>query len=108
MKILILLWIAVWLWPGGKAIQPTESVPALGPLTAHEKILLGYRLDINRLSAEEMEILPGIGPATAQKIAAFREKHGPFENLESMLRIRGIGPQTVKNLTPWVSNFHSF
>jgi competence ComEA-like helix-hairpin-helix protein len=55
-------------------------------------------VDVNRASEEELTRLPGIGPALAARIVAFREAHGPFATLEDLERVSGIGPQTVLGL----------
>ena len=48
-------------------------------------------VSINSASESELEQLPGIGPATASKIVASRQQEGPFENLEDLMRVSGIG-----------------
>lgn len=53
-------------------------------------------VDINRASVEEFAKLPGIGPALARRIVAFRDKHGPFRRVEDLLAIRGIGHKKWK------------
>jgi len=58
------------------------------------------RIDINAAPAYELQFLPGIGPARAQDIIEHREQHGPFEHIEELQDIRGIGPATVKNIRP--------
>ena len=45
-----------------------------------------------------LETLPRIGPATAERIIAWREEHGPFRSLEDLLAISGIGPATLESL----------
>jgi competence protein ComEA len=49
-------------------------------------------IDLNRASADELDQLPGIGPATAQAIVAHRDQHGPFGSVDDLLDVRGIGP----------------
>ena len=49
-------------------------------------------LDINTATAEQFDVLPGIGPTTAGAIVAHREEHGPFRTVEDLLDVRGIGP----------------
>jgi len=49
-------------------------------------------LDINRATAEQLDALPGIGPATAQAIIAHREEHGPYASVDALEDVRGIGP----------------
>jgi len=55
-------------------------------------------VDVNRADAEELTALPGIGPALATRIVAYREEHGPFTSVDDLERVQGIGPQTVKGL----------
>lgn len=52
-------------------------------------------LPINRASASELEALPGIGPTLAQRIAQYRDKHGPFKSKADLLNVPGIGPKLV-------------
>jgi len=47
-------------------------------------------IDINRATLAELRSLPGIGPATAQKILEYRAKNPPFRRIEELLIIRGI------------------
>jgi competence protein ComEA len=49
-------------------------------------------LDINRATAEQLDALPGIGPATAQAIVTHREEHGPYASVDALEDVRGIGP----------------
>ncbi|MDX1437162.1 MAG: helix-hairpin-helix domain-containing protein [Anaerolineales bacterium] len=58
-------------------------------------------IEINKATQEELESLPGIGPATALKIISYREEHGPFTTIDEITRVSGIGPATfeeIKNL----------
>ena len=48
-------------------------------------------IDLNRATKSQLEELPGIGPAMAQRILEFREKSGPFEHVTDLRAIRGIG-----------------
>ena len=49
-------------------------------------------LDPNLASAAELEALPGIGPALAQRIVDDREARGPFASTAELARVPGIGP----------------
>ncbi len=60
------------------------------------------RLNLNRASLEELEALPGIGPARARAIARWRREHGAFEVVEDLLEVPGIGPATLEQLRPLV------
>ena len=56
-------------------------------------------LDLNRASADELDVLPGIGPATAAAIVSHRDRHGPFASVEGLLEVTGIGPAKLSALS---------
>jgi competence ComEA-like helix-hairpin-helix protein len=59
-------------------------------------------VDINRAGPDELERLPGIGPAIARRIVAHRDSAGPFHTAEDLLAVRGIGPATLARLLPYL------
>ena len=62
----------------------------------------GERLDPNTAPAEELERLPGVGPALAARIIAYRDSAGPFPAVDSLEAVKGIGPATLERLRPLV------
>jgi competence protein ComEA len=58
---------------------------------------------INTATAEQLDALPGIGPATAAAIVAHREQHGPFISVEALADVRGIGPAKLEAIRPMVT-----
>ncbi|MGD8321598.1 MAG: ComEA family DNA-binding protein [Gemmatimonadota bacterium] len=58
----------------------------------------GERLDPNRASAVELDRLPGVGPATAAAIVAFRGEHGPFRRAHDLTRVKGVGEATLRRI----------
>ena len=57
------------------------------------------RININEASAEELVVLPGIGPSRAQAIVAEREKCR-FRRVEDIMRVPGIGRKTFVRIRP--------
>lgn len=55
-------------------------------------------IDVNRASADELEALPGVGPATATAIVTERETNGPFVSVDDLERVPGIGPAKLAAL----------
>lgn len=56
-------------------------------------------LDLNAATEQQLsDLLPGIGPAKAAQIVKWRELHGPFNTLEQLIEVRGIGPKTLQGI----------
>jgi competence protein ComEA len=60
----------------------------------------GGRININKASVEELEQLPRVGQAVAQRIVDYREKHGPFKRVEDLKSVRGIGDKVFDQILP--------
>lgn len=60
------------------------------------------RLDVNEATAEELTLLPGIGPAYAEAIVRFRNERGRIESVEQLLEVPGIGEARLEAIAPHV------
>jgi competence protein ComEA len=54
------------------------------------------KININTASAVTLTQLKRIGPKLSERIVEYREKHGPFERPEDIVKVRGIGPKTFE------------
>lgn len=63
-------------------------------------LLWGRALDLNRASAADLEVLPGVGPSRAAAIVRERCQR-PFGAVADLLRVPGIGERTVERLAGW-------
>ena len=61
-----------------------------------------FSLDVNAADWPEWTLLPGVGETLARRIVEYRQQRGPFERHEDLLRVRGIGPQTLKNIRTYL------
>jgi competence protein ComEA len=52
----------------------------------------GGIVNLNSAGAAELDTLPGVGPALAQRIIAYRQEHGGFRSVRDLLKVPGIGP----------------
>ncbi len=59
-------------------------------------------VDLNAATAEELDVLPGVGPATASAILTYRNEHGRFGSVDELLEVRGIGESKLEQLRPLV------
>ena len=55
-------------------------------------------VDLNRATQSELEAVKGIGPVKAKAILEYRQRHGPFRNVESLAAVRGFGKASVAKL----------
>lgn len=62
------------------------------------QVLHASQVDVNRAALEELERLPAVGPVVAQRIMDYRQHHGPFQQVEDLLAVPGIGPKTLETL----------
>ena len=55
-------------------------------------------ININIATEAELDVLPGVGPSTAEAIVADREENGPFSTIEDLMRVSGIGEKKFEKL----------
>ena len=65
-------------------------------------ILLERKININTATRNDLQALPGVGPAVAGKIVEFRGKNGKFNSIEELDEVKGIGEKTIERIRPFV------
>jgi comEA protein len=78
------------------------TLPALQFGQASSASAPGQKVNINTAGVEELDALPGVGPATAQKIIATRRQLGRFTSIEQLKEVPGIGDKKLENMRPYV------
>ena len=78
-------------------LPPQRRTRPAGGASGRELSPMPERVDVNRADVEELQALPGVGPALAERIVAAREKQ-LFTTVEDLVRVRGIGPATLERL----------
>jgi len=78
-------------------------VPAIGEAPAAGSGGVPGKVNLNTADAALLDTLPGVGPATAAKIIAWREQNGRFESIEDLLDVGGIGEAKFESLRDLVT-----
>jgi len=60
-------------------------------------------VNINTAGEEQLQLLPRVGPALAQRIIDFREANGPFRSVDELVAVKGIGETSLEKLSPYVT-----
>jgi competence ComEA-like helix-hairpin-helix protein len=81
-----------------KRSAPVDERKKGASIRALRALRLGQGIDINRASAADLELLPGIGPKLAERIVADRSQNGSFRNVKDLIRVNGIGPATLSRI----------
>ena len=79
---------------GGGGGAPAGGAAPPGPAAAPAMV------NLNTATAAELDTLPGVGPATATAILAYREEHGSFAAVDDLLEVRGIGDAKLEQIRP--------
>ena len=87
----------------GSRVEVTpEGGYRVAAMSGAQLVTLGLPLDLNRATAQDLDALPGLGPALAQRIVDYRQAHGPFKQIEDLSEVSGIGPQNLPKLKPYL------
>jgi len=70
----------------------------LGRMEAHKLLVFFIPLDLNRVSVEDLRLIPGIGESLACEIVAYRERRKGFRSVEELKNVKGIGEKKYKDL----------
>lgn len=70
----------------------SNPVQSIGGMTQKDG-----KIHLNRATVDEITTLNGIGPKKAQAIIDYREEHGPFQTVEDILQVSGIGEKTLES-----------
>ena len=87
---------------GDESVDRSAEPPRAGPLTIHQKYLLGKRIDINRAPLSEISELPGISDTVAGAVVEERTRLGSFRSPEDLLGAKGIKRKRLQKILPFL------
>ena len=80
----------------------TACAVALAAQAADPQPGLTGTVNVNTATAEELQLLPGIGAARAEALIELRKQRGGFKSLEQLKDVKGIGDASLERLRPYV------
>jgi competence protein ComEA len=60
-------------------------------------------INLNTATSEELQLVPGIGPVTADKILQMRKSYGAFKSIDDLSAIRGMGPKRLEKMRKYLT-----
>jgi competence protein ComEA len=78
------------------AVDADEAPPRTG-----KKAPTG-KLNLNTANEDQLQLLPGVGPAKAERIVTWRKKNGAFKRVADLRKVKGFGYKTLRKLEPWL------
>jgi competence protein ComEA len=83
---------------GIRGIKDEEIKIRISRMAANKLLVFSIPLDLNRVSMEDLCLIPGIGESLAQEIITYRERRKGFRSVEELKNVRGIGGKKYQNL----------
>ena len=75
----------------------------LAPCSVAKKKPPAQPINLNTANSEQLQQVPGIGPATADKILQMRKSYGSFKSVNDLMAIRGIGPKRLEKMRKYLT-----
>lgn len=84
-------------------IAPEPALCALTLMHPVKRFLYFIPFDINAAGVEELVLIPGVGDTTARAIISYRERHGTFASLDTLINVPGIGRRKLEKMKTYLT-----
>lgn len=89
--------------PPADSLRAAPAIDSAAAAAAAGGLFVAGFLDLNAADSLALLSLPGIGPAYASRILAYRRAHGAFASVEELRQVKGIGPKRLERLRAFVA-----
>jgi competence protein ComEA len=89
--------------PTAKPIQDKTKPAKPDAAKTQTKAVPSRKINLNKASLDDLTLLPGVGPATAEKIIEHRKTNGAFSSVDDLVDIKGIGEKKLEKIRPYAT-----
>lgn len=88
---------------GSTAAAQAQDSPAASKAAPAKAPAAASTVNLNSATMAQLEALPGIGAAVAQRILEYRQQNGGFKKVEDLMNVRGVGEKSFLRIRPLVT-----
>jgi competence ComEA-like helix-hairpin-helix protein len=88
---------------GSKVNVASDRITTVARMSGSDLLTLGLKIDLNQTTAADLEAIPGIGPVLGKHIVEFREEHGPFQKVEDLMAVKGLGHRKLEKIRQYLT-----
>lgn len=100
-KTLVMLLCSLFLLVALSGVATVQAADATASTAAGQAV--ASVININQADIETLATLPGIGPKIAERITAYRESNGPFQSVDELINVKGIGEKMLEKIKPLIT-----
>lgn len=89
--------------PSAERVEQADPSAERAEQTRPDSLLPGEKINLNTADSYELQRLPGIGEKRAEDIIAYREEHGPFQTVDELDKVSGIGAGILEGLREYAA-----
>lgn len=85
------------------ALSQSKGEKSIQKLPGAKLLTLNKQINLNTATSQDLEAIPGIGQKTAEKIVAYRKKHGRFKKIEDIMKVPGIKQKRFEKIKRYMT-----